>query len=115
MLLCTEMGILQLKSLILQIFFFYYFIFITSGITLEKIYTGQSLSNYFSGVVALNSNQYEESYNFLKNNENLENTHSTYSRAYIKSLINSSKIKLARIRISLLSFKDHWYATYNFI
>ena len=85
----------KLYKLILQIFFFYYFIFITSGITLEKIYTGQSLSNYFSGVVALNSNQYEESYNFLKKNENLENTHSTYSRAYIKSLINSSKINEA--------------------
>ena len=99
-------NFLKLYKLILQIFFFYYFIFTTSGITLEKIYTGQSLSNYFSGVVALNSNQYEESYNFLKKNENLENTHSTYSRAYIKSLINSSKINEAYRYANILKKKN---------
>ncbi len=80
---------------ILQIFFLYYFIFTTSGLGLEKDYTGKSLSNYFSGIVALDLNQYDEAYNFLRKNQKLENIHSKYSKVYIESLINSSKINEA--------------------
>ena len=39
---------------------------------IEKIYKADTLSNYFSGVMALNSNKYEKSYNFFRKLENLE-------------------------------------------
>ena len=84
----------KLKKLIFQIIFLI-FIFTNNLASIEKIYKGESLSKYFSGVVALNENNYRDSYNFFKNLESLENTHSRYSIAYIQSLVNNFKMNEA--------------------
>ncbi len=85
----------KLNKLILQTLFLYIYLLISPTKSLEKYYNGDSLSSYFSGVISLQNNQYKESYNFLKNLENLEDSHSKYSKSYIETLVNSSKINEA--------------------
>ena len=62
---------------------------------LEKVYKGEKVAKYFSGVISLISDDYEKSYHFLKDLKNIEDIHSNYSRAYINSLVNNSKINEA--------------------
>ena len=54
-----------------------------------------NISNYFSGILLFNENQYEKSYEFLKKLEGLENTHLIYSSKYLYSLINSGNFNKA--------------------
>ena len=73
----------KLKKLFLQTLFLYIFLLTGSEGSIEKYYRGDSISNYFSGVVSLNDNKYQESYNFFKNLESLEDNHHKYSSSYI--------------------------------
>ena len=49
----------------------------------------------FQALISLQNNKYKESYNFFKKNENLEDNHFEYSKSYIESLVNNSKINEA--------------------
>ncbi len=82
----------KLNKIILQTLFLVFFLNTTSLLGLEKVYRGDKVAKYFSGVISLNSNDYEASYHFLKDLKNIENIHSNYSRIYINALINNSKI-----------------------
>ena len=53
------------------------------------------ISDYISGVILLNENQYEQSYNYLKRLNGLEKSHPTYSLKYLYSLINSGNFNQA--------------------
>ena len=57
----------KLNKLILQIFFLYAVLLTCSSFSLEKHNRGDSVSNYFSGIISLQNNKYKESYNFLMN------------------------------------------------
>ena len=85
----------KLNGLILQTLFLYILLLTSSSANLEKYYKGESVSNYFSGIISLQDNRYSETFDFLKNLENLEDNHSKYSRLYIETLINNSKINEA--------------------
>ena len=85
----------KLNKLILQTLFLYICLLVSTSFSLEKYYKGESVSNYFSGIISLQDNQYEDSYDFFKNLENLEDSHSEYSRFYIEILVNNSKINEA--------------------
>jgi len=87
--------IFKLIGIILQTFFFYILIFISSSMSLEKHYTRDTISNYFSGVISLQNNDYEYSYNFFKKLNNLEDNHYKFSKSYIETLVNNSKINEA--------------------
>ena len=87
--------IFKLNGLILQTLFLYILLLTSSSANLEKYYKGESVSNYFSGIISLQDNRYSETFNFFKNLENLEDNHSKYSRLYIETLINNSKINEA--------------------
>ncbi len=82
----------KLKKLILQTLFLYIFLLTSSSISLEKNFKRDLLSNYFSGVISLQNNKYNESYNFLKKMENFEDNHVDYSYAFVETLINNSRI-----------------------
>ena len=74
------------------------FIIIFSNIhvkSLEKLIDGQNISNYFSGVLSLNKNDYNKTYSYLKTIEGLEDKHYTYSQIYLYSLVNLGKFKEA--------------------
>ena len=85
----------KLNKIILQTLFLIVFFYSTALQGLEKVYKGEKVAKYFSGVISLNSDDYEKSYNFLKDLKNIEDIHSNYSRAYINSLVNNSKINEA--------------------
>ena len=59
--------------------------------SLDKFDKAERVSDYFSGIILLNENQYEKSFNFLKKLNGLESSHSNYSIKYLYSLINSGK------------------------
>ena len=85
----------KLNKLILQIFFLYIVLLTGSSDSLEKYYRGDSVSNYFSGILSLQDNNYKKSYNFFKKLENLEDNHFEYSRSFLETLVNNSKINEA--------------------
>ncbi len=63
--------------------------------SLDKFNTADGVSNYFSGILLLNENQYEKSFNFLKKLNGLETSHKKYSAKYLNSLVNSGNFKKA--------------------
>ena len=85
----------KLIIIILQTLFLYIFTFTSSSMSLEKYYKADSVSNYFSGVISLQNNKYEETYNFFKKLNNLEDNHYKYSKSYIETLVNNAKINEA--------------------
>ena len=62
---------------------------------LDKFDKADHVSDYFSGILLLNDNQYNESLKFLKKLSGLEKSHINYSVKYLYSLINSGKINEA--------------------
>ena len=62
---------------------------------LNKFNKGDLVSDYFSGILLLNDNQYNESYKFLKKLNGLEESHIDYSIKYLYSLVNSGNLNEA--------------------
>ena len=62
---------------------------------LNNFNKGDNISDYFSGILLLNDNQYSESYKFLKKLNGLEESHLNYSSRYLYSLVNLSKFNEA--------------------
>ena len=60
---------------------------------LDKYNDEDYVSNYFSGIILLNDNQYDDSLKFLKKLNGLENSHTNYSSKYLYSLINSGNFR----------------------
>ena len=85
----------KLNKIILQTLFLIVFFYSTALQGLEKVYKGEKVAKYFSGVISLISDDYEKSYHFLKDLKDIEDIHSNYSRTYINSLVNNSKINEA--------------------
>ena len=61
----------------------------TQAKSLDKFNKAEYISDYFSGVILLNNNQYKESYKYLKNLDGLERSHENYSAKYLYSIINT--------------------------
>ena len=62
---------------------------------IDKFNKANNIADYFSGIVLLNQNQYEESQKYLKKLHGLEKKHRTYSSKYLYSLINSGNFNQA--------------------
>ena len=62
---------------------------------LDKFSDADHVSDYFSGILLLNDNQYNESFKFLKKLNGLEETHINYSIKYLYSLVNSGNFNEA--------------------
>ena len=76
-----------------QILFVIIFFSTSQVKSLDKFNKSDLISNYFSGILLLNENQYEESLRFLKKLNGLEKTHTNYSAKYLYTLVNSGNIK----------------------
>ena len=96
----------KLNKVILQTLFLNIFLLTTSSVCLEKYYDGDKVSTYFSGIISLQQNKYKESYNFFKSLNNLEDSHSKYSKSYVETLVNNSKINEAFIYANKLKKKE---------
>ena len=82
-------------KLTLQILFVIFFFSSLQAKNLDKFNDGDNISDYFSGIVHLNANQYNESSRFLKKLNGLEEIHPRYSSSYIYSLVNQGKFNEA--------------------
>ena len=82
-------------KLILQIFFVIIFFSTLQAKNLDKFSDGNYISDYFSGLLLLNDNQYNESYIYLKKLDGLELSHLNYSSKYLYSLVNLGKFNEA--------------------
>ncbi len=85
----------SIVKLIVQIFFVIFFFSTLQAKNLDKFKEGSSISDYFSGILLLNDNQYNESYSFLKKLDGLEESHLDYSSRYLYSLVNLGKFNEA--------------------
>jgi len=69
----------------------------TSNITIaknsDKFSNSKDVSNYLSGVLSINDNQYQKSYTYLKSLNNLEDSHYIYSQYYQYSLVALGNLK----------------------
>ena len=82
----------SLFKLIIQIIIFNAIFTNVNAINFNKSNSAENISNYFSGIVSLNDNNYYKSYSYFKDLKGLENKHFTYSQLYIFTLINNNKI-----------------------
>ena len=82
----------QFKLIIFLILFFNNFNLLSSKES-DKWTDADNITNYFSGIVAINDNKYQESYDYLKNLKDLEESHYVYSQYYQYSLITLNKFK----------------------
>ena len=95
------------------IFFVIIYLSTSSAKSLDKFNKAESVSNYFSGILLLNDNKYEDSLGYLKRLNGLENSHKSYSIKYLYTLVNSGNLKEAfsyskRLeRQKLDSFESH--------
>jgi len=86
------MNIFKFKiKTILHLFFVTIFFSTLQAKNLDKFSHGSRISNYFSGILLLEDNQYDKSYKFLKELDGLEEIHLNFSSKYLFSLINSGK------------------------
>jgi tetratricopeptide (TPR) repeat protein len=88
------MNLFKLK-LTVQIFFVIIFFSTLQAKNLDKFNDEDNISDYFSGILLLNDNQYAESYKFLKRVNGLEESHLNYSSKYLHSLVNLGKFNEA--------------------
>jgi len=78
-----------------QILFVIVFFSTSPAKSLDKFNSAERISNYFSGILLLNENKYEKSFDFLKKLNGLETSHVNYSIKYLYTLVNSGNLKEA--------------------
>ena len=84
----------QFKLIICVLFFLNTFNVLTAK-NIDKFYNAKDVTNYFSGILALNDNQYQKSHEYLKSLNNLEDAHYNYSQYFLYSLVSLKKFKEA--------------------
>ena len=90
------MKLFNFKNKIIGPIFFVIIFLSTSPVkSLDKFDKADRLSDYFSGILLLNDNQYEDSLEYLKKLRGLETKHLNYSIKYLYSLVNSGNFKEA--------------------
>ena len=94
---------------IYKIIFFCLFVFyqnISHSKSLEPpVFNEKYIYNYFSALVALDKNQNYESLKFFNSSKYLKESHESYIKKYIFSLIQSGKIKKAVNEIKTIKNK----------
>ena len=60
---------------------------------IDEFYEAKNVTSYFSGILAINDNQYQKSYDYLKSLDDLEDSHYIYSQYYHYSLVALKKFK----------------------
>jgi tetratricopeptide (TPR) repeat protein len=96
-----------------QVIFVIIFFSTSEAKNLDKFNEAGRLSDYFSGILLLNNNQFDESFKFLKKLNGLEESHINYSTKYLYSLVNSGNLieafnyskKLEKLKLE--SFESH--------
>ena len=78
-----------------QVLFVIIFLSTVEAKSSNKFNDADNISNYFSGILLLNDNQYNSSFKYLKKLSGLEEIHINYSIKYLYSLVNSGNVNEA--------------------
>ncbi len=78
-----------------QILFVIIFLSTSSAHSLDNFNKAERVSDYFSGILFLNDNEYEKSLGYFKKLNGLETSHRNFSIKYLYSLVNSGNLKEA--------------------
>jgi tetratricopeptide (TPR) repeat protein len=90
------MGIFKYSlKIIVQIIFVIIIFSTLNAKNLDKFNKADQVSDYFSGILLLNDNQYNESFKYLTRLNGLEESHINYSTKYLYSLVNSGNFNEA--------------------
>ena len=90
------MGIFKYSlKIIVQIIFVIIIFSTLNAKNLDKFNKADQVSDYFSGILLLNDNRYNESFKYLKRLNGLEERHINYSTKYLYSLVNSGNLNEA--------------------
>ena len=84
----------QFKLIICILLFLNTFNILTAKNT-DEFYDAKDITNYFSGILAANDNQFQKSYSYLKSLNDLEDSHYGYSQYYLYSLVALEKFNVA--------------------
>ena len=104
---------INLKNIIktiLQIVFVINLIFFSTlqAKNYDKFNSADSISNYFSGIIHLNQNEYDKSYKYLKKINGLQKSNKNYSEKYLYSIVNTGNIFQAlNIQKNLRKMEPH--------
>ena len=93
-------------KIILQIFLIIIFFSTLHARNLDKFNKGNYISDYFSGILLLNNNQYDQSYRYLRKLDGLEDSHKDFPSKYLFSLVNTEKFNEAFIYSRKLEKKN---------
>ena len=78
-----------------KVLFVITFLFTSQAKSLDKFDKSEFVSNYFSGILSFNDNEYNKSFKFFKNLNGLEASHPDYTIKYLYSLVNTGNLKAA--------------------
>ena len=84
-----------LLKLTLQVMFVIIFFSTVEAKNPDNLAKGKNISNYFSGILSLNSNQYDDAYRYFNKLNNLERDHLSFSKKQLYTLVNLGKIEEA--------------------
>ena len=84
-----------LYKVVLQIIIISIFFSTANAKKPNKFEKGKYISNYFSGIILFNNNEFDGSYSFLKKLDGLEQSHDYYTTKYLFSLVNLGKLSEA--------------------
>ena len=87
-------------SKIIQIIIFCLLVFY-QNVAYSKSFDQKNLSNYFSALISLENNKSEESLKYFNFSKNLKESHPSYLKNYIFSLVQSKKVKKAISEIKI--------------
>ncbi len=82
-------------KIIVQIFFVTIFFSTTEAKNTDKFFNKNYISSYFSGILLLEENKYEQAHKFLKRLDGIGADHVGFSSKYLFTLINSGKFNEA--------------------
>ena len=86
-------------TLILFLFFFY------QNVVYSKTFDKKNVYNYFSALVSLEKNKSIESLNYFNSSKELKESHQSYIKKYVSSLVLSGKVNKAISEIKLTKDK----------
>ena len=76
---------------IFQLFFILIFFTNLEAKNIGKFFGSNDYSNYFSGIISLNDDEYQSSYSFFKKLNGLEENHFNFSQNYLQTLVSLNK------------------------
>ena len=76
---------------IFQLFFILIFFTNLEAKNIGKFFGSNDYSNYFSGIISLNDEEYQSSYSFFKKLNGLEENHFNFSQNYLQTLASLNK------------------------